>query len=258
MDSPVSLDVLAFGAHPDDVEITSGGLLVKMLRRGRRTGVVDLTRGEMGTHGDEEVRSHEAAEAAKVLGLAYRENLEIPDSAVEQTQENKLRLAAVIRQTRPELVILPHWEQRHPDHLACCRLAYDACYLAGLRKLPLDGEPHRPRKILYASYYRNDDYSFLVDISEEFEQKIEAVAAYRSQFGDLQLMRDMIKQGGASANPTQADRKDVFSPGINIFDLMYTRGRYLGQKAGVRFAEAYTVKEKILIDDPQKMPVNSI
>jgi len=258
MDDPAPLDVLAFGAHPDDVEITSGGLLVKMMRRGRRTGVIDLTRGEMGTHGDEEDRSREAAAAATVLGLVYRENLEIADSGVELTHENKLRLAAVIRLARPELVILPHWEQRHPDHLACCRLVYDACYLAGLRKLPLNGEPHRPRKIVYASYYRNDDYSFLVDISEEFEQKIEAVAAYRSQFGDLQQMRDLIKQGVAPLNTIQAGRKDVFSPGINIFDLMYTRGRYLGQKAGVRFAEAYTIKEKMLIDDPQKMPVNSI
>ena len=258
MAEAAQLDVLAIAAHPDDAEITTGGLLIKMAKRGRRTGVLDLTQGEMGTHGDEHDRAEEAAAAAKVLGLAYRGNAHIPDASVEFTQENKLKLAQVIRDTRPEMVILPHWEQRHPDHLQCSRLGYDACFLAGLKKIDLNGEPFRPRKIAYASYYRNTDISFYVDISDEFQQKMEAVAAYQSQFGQSSGLKEIIKKGLNLYDLIASKGQNVFSPGINIYDLLYTRSRYFGQKAGVMFAEAFTIKEAILVDDPQKMPVNSI
>ena len=239
-DNKYKLDVLAIAAHPDDVEITCGGLLIKMAKLGRKTGVLDLTRGETGTFGTDATRAEEAAAAAKIMGLAFRGNLSIPDSAVEYNQENKLKIAQVIRETAPELVILPHWVQRHPDHLACCRLSYDACFLSGLKKINLEGEPVRPRKIIYASYYRNSEQSFLVDITDEYEQKCQAVKAYNSQFGDPK-------------NSLQ-----VFHPGENVFDIMKIRGARLGQLAGVKQAEAYSIKENILIDDPQKMPVRSI
>jgi bacillithiol biosynthesis deacetylase BshB1 len=240
MPDVIKLDILAIAAHPDDTEITCGGLLIKMAKQKRRTGVLDLTKGETGTLGDATDRQAEAATAAKILGLSFRENLSLPDSALELKQGYKLKIAAVIRATRPELIILPHWQQRHPDHLVCSQLGYDACFLAGLKKLDLDGDPYRPRKIIYVSYFRNTDYSFLVDISDEFEQKCEAVAAYRSQFD----------------NPERS--KNVFMPGINIFDLMRTRAGALGQLVRVKYAEAYTIKEHILVDDPQKMPVPSI
>jgi len=258
MPEKVSLDVLAIAAHPDDAEITCGGLLIKMIRKGRKVGVLDLARGEMGTYGDEHDRAAEAASAAKIMGLSYRGNAEMPDAGVEFTQENKLKIAQVIRDTKPELVILPHWEQRHPDHLACSRLGYDACFLAGLAKLPLSGEPHRPRKIIYASYYRNTDHSFLVDIGEVFEQKLRAIAAYESQFGDPAWVDDVLKGSAAAETVISAGRKGVFAPGVHIFDLLYSRSRTLGQTVGVTFAEAYTIKEHMLIDDPQKMPVRSI
>jgi bacillithiol biosynthesis deacetylase BshB1 len=258
MAEAIHLDILAIAAHPDDAEITSGGLLIKMARLGRKTGVLDLTRGEMGTFGDEHTRAAEATAAAKALGLAYRSSAGMPDAAVEYTQENKLAVAAVIRETKPELVILPHWEQRHPDHLACSRLGYDACFLAGLAKLPLDGEPHRPRKIIYASYYRNADHSFMVDIGETFEQKLRAIAAYESQFGDPSWVDDVLKGHAAAGSVTASGQKSIFAPGVHIFDLLYSRSRALGQMVGVMFAEAYTIKERILIDDPQKMPVRSI
>ena len=239
-DKKYKLDVLAIAAHPDDVEITCGGLLIKMAKLGRKTGVLDLTRGEMGTFGSDQTRADEAAAAAKIMGLTYRGNLAIPDSAVEYNQQNKLKIAQVIREQAPELVILPHWVQRHPDHLACCRLGYDACFLSGLKKINLDGEPIRPRKIIYASYYRNSEQSFLVDITDEYEQKCEAVKAYDTQFGDPK-------------NSLQ-----IFHPGESVFDIMQIRGARLGQLAGVKFAEAYSIKENILIDDPQNMPVRSI
>jgi len=240
MPDNVTLDVLAIAAHPDDIEITCGGTLLKMVSMGRTTGVLDLTRGEMGTLGTQEDRDKEAEEAGRLLNLSWRGNLSLPDSAVENNQENKLKLAQVIRDKRPELVILPHWEQRHPDHLACSRLGYDACFIAGLKKAALEGEPFRPRKIVYVSYFRNNDYSFLVDITEFIEEKCEAVAAYKSQF----------------SNPVTA--KHIFQPGVDIYKLMRTRARALGQLVGVQYAEAFTIKESILIDDPQNMPVNSI
>ena len=234
------LDVLAIAAHPDDVEITSGGFMIKMAQMGRKTGVLDLAGGEMGTLGGASDRAAEAAAAGKVMGLSYRHNLGLPDAGITFDQANKLKIATIIRATRPELVLLPHWEQRHPDHLACSRLGYDACFLAGLKKLEIDGEPHRPRKVAYVSYFRNTDYSYLVDISDQYEQKCQAVEAYKSQFG----------------NPVTA--KHIFQPGLEIFDLMRTRARALGQLVGVKYAEAFTIKEHILIEDPQKMPVQSL
>ena len=252
------LDALAIAAHPDDVEITCGGLLIKMANNGRRVGVADLTRGEMGTHGDENDRDAEAAAAGKILGLTYRTNLDMPDSAVEYVQANKLRIAQVIRDTRPELVILPHWEQRHPDHLACSRLGYDACFLAGLKKIDLKGEPHRPRKIIYVSYYRNTDYSFLVDISDEFEQKIKAVAAYKSQFGSDSRVSDVNKTGLDRTDVNKSGGRDIFQPGVNMFDMLYTRHRQLGQLVTCDYAEAYTIKEQVVVNDPQNMTGRSI
>ena len=252
------LDVLAIAAHPDDVEITCGGLLIKMAKKGRTVGVLDLTRGEAGTHGDEHDRASEAAEAARIMGLTWRGNLGLTDAAVEFNQENKLKIAQVVRDCKAEMVILPHWEQRHPDHLACTRLGYDASFLAGLKKVPLEGEPNRPRKILYVSYFRNFDYSFMVDISDEMEQKCQAVSAYKSQFPTFEsrLMLDKYAPGLAPAQSD--DQRNVFSPGVNIYDLMRTRARDLGQLVKVQYAEAYTIKEHMLVDDPQKMPVASI
>lgn len=194
----------------------------------------------MGTFGSVSERNQEAAHAGEIMGLSYRNNLSLPDSSVANSQENKLKIAQIIRDTRPELVVLPHWEQRHPDHLASSMLGYDACFLAGLNKINLDGDPFRPRKIIYASYSRTATFSFLVDISEVFEQKCEAVAAYKSQF----------------ENRENAQR--IFQPGLNIYDYMSTKAKYLGQLAGVAFAESFIIKESILIDDPQKMPVASI
>ncbi len=236
----VKLDILAIAAHPDDIEITCGGFLIKMSRTGRSVGALDLTQGEMGTYGDKNDRMAEAAAAAEAMGLVYRENLRLKDSAVDVNHENKLKIAQVLRDTRPELVVLPHWSQRHPDHVACYQLGYDGCFLAGLKKADLSGEPFRPRKIIYVSYFRNTDYSFLVDISDTFEQKCAAVAAYGSQFDNAD------------------NAKRIFQPGVDIFEFMQARARQLGLLVGVQYAEAFTVKENILMDDPQKMPVSSI
>src|SRR5437660_1454434 len=166
-----SLDILAIAAHRDDVEQTCGGTLLKHAQRGLRCGILDLTRGEMGTRGSAAERARESADAAAILKVAWRAALDIPDGRVENTSENRLKVASVIRMTRPRVVILPYWQGRHPDHYTCSTLGYEACFLAGLSKLQLQQEarqlsragmvadlalldhPHRPFKIIYATLY---------------------------------------------------------------------------------------------------------
>lgn len=236
----IKLDVLAIAAHRDDVEITCGGTMIKFADIGYKTGILDLTAGEMGTKGTAEERGRDAAEAAKIMNLSYRENLNLPDAGVEVSRDNKLKIAGIIRQTRPELVILPYWVQRHPDHLSASLLGYDACYLAGLKKLQLDGEPHRPRKIVYTSSFRDIHHTFFVDITAQMSRKLDAVAAYKSQFDGSEQSHQ------------------IYKPGVDIFEFMTITAQHYGHMVGVRYAEAFVIKENILIDDPVKMPVKSI
>src|SRR5437870_6786258 len=149
------LDILAIAAHRDDVEQTCGGTLLKMASLGHSTAILDLTQGELGTRGTAADRAREAEAAAKILKVSWRQALDIPDGRVENTCENRLKIARVIREQRPRVVILPYWQGRHPDHYTCCTLGYEACFLAGLSKLQLEDEnrPHRPFKIVYATLY---------------------------------------------------------------------------------------------------------
>jgi len=240
--APMKLDVLAIAAHRDDVEITCGGTILKLVDMGKKAGVLDLTLGEMGTKGNAEDRTNEAEEAAEIMGLLFRRNLELPDSAVEVNRENKLKIARIIRDTQPELVILPFWLQRHPDHLYAMQLGYDACYLAGLKKLELDGhsEPHRPRKIIYSSSFRDVRHSFYVDITGQMDRKLKAVAAYKSQFDGTPRTRE------------------IFKPGVDIFNYMSITAMHYGHQVDVKYAEAFSIRENILVDDPSAMPVRSI
>jgi bacillithiol biosynthesis deacetylase BshB1 len=234
------LDALAIAAHRDDIEITSGGLMIKLHDLGYRTGALDLTEGEMGTRGTADDRRREAEAAAGILGLAARENLGLPDAHVQFTRENALKIVKLLRRYRPHLVILPYWEQRHPDHYHCFQLAKEACYLAGLRKLECDGEPFRPFKIIYSTYYRDVSPSFVVDISSQFERKLQAIACYQSQFD----------KSDAS--------KQIFVPGIDIYEFLKTRDRSYGMRIRKEYAEPYIVQEIIEVDDPMMMPVASI
>ncbi|MGA8272219.1 MAG: bacillithiol biosynthesis deacetylase BshB1 [Candidatus Sulfotelmatobacter sp.] len=254
-----SLDILAIAAHRDDVEQTCGGTLLKAAQRGQRTGILDLTQGEMGTRGSAEDRAREAADAATILGAGWRRALDIPDGRVENTWENRLKVANVIRETRPRVVILPYWKGRHPDHYTCSVLGYEACFLAGLSKLDSSaavpsassGEapaaagatklaPHRPFKIIYATLYYDVRPTFVVDISSQFEQKFASIMAYKSQFSD------------------QEAGKDLFPAQDEIHARVESMARYYGSLGGVTYAEPFLQKEVWLIEHLLALPVKSI
>lgn len=178
------VDLLAIVAHRDDAELLCGGTLARAAAAGHRTGILDLTLGEMGTAGSADLRGEEADAAARVLGVAARRNAGLPDAGLENTPETRLTVARFVRAFRPRVVILPYPAGRHPDHRIASQLGYDACFLAGLAKLPLEGEPHRPLKLLYSMTYREDAVkpTFVVDITDQIEVKMRAIECYDSQF----------------------------------------------------------------------------
>lgn len=247
-----SLDILAICAHRDDAEQTCGGTLLKMSQLGHRTGILDLTRGEMGTRGSADDRAREAAEAAKILKVGWREALDIPDGRVENTWENRLKVARVIRRTRPRVVILPYWQGRHPDHYTCSTLGYEACFLAGLTKLELDAKletrnskletlpHHRPFKIVYATLYFDIRPTFVVDITEQFEARLQSIFAYKSQYSD--------QQAGSGDFP----RHDEIRARVE------SMARFYGMMAGVTYGEPFLQKEVGLVEDLTLIPVKSI
>lgn len=302
-----ALDILAIAAHRDDVEQTCGGTLLKMAQRGARTGILDLTQGEMGTRGTAEERAREAAEAAKILRVSWRHALDIPDGRVENSWENRLKIARVIREQRPTVVILPYWEGRHPDHYTTSKLGYEACFLAGLAKLDVaqalgtqhtafsqgktadvgaavdanmstsvatgasaivgTGEEstveghgfsraernpeaaalaagglsaHRPFKIIYATLYYDVRPTFVVDITDQFENRFQSLIAYKSQFTDQEAGKDLF--------PAQAD----------IHARTGALARFYGMMGGVTYAEPFLQKEVGLVEDLLQIPVKSI
>src|SRR5438477_10366631 len=178
----MTLDLLAIAAHPDDVELTCGGTLLKARKQGYKTGILDLTAGEMGTRGSPEIRAKEAALAAKILQVSWRGTINVPDSDVQPSRQHTLALARVIRELRPRTVILPYWEARHPDHYHASTLGYEGCFLAGLKQLPIEGEAYRPFKILYSSSYADVRPTFVVDITAQYERRRRAILTFASQF----------------------------------------------------------------------------
>src|SRR5512144_436588 len=182
-DAP-ALDVLAIAAHPDDIEQTCGGTLIRMAETGYRCGALDLTAGDMGTRGTPEERVAESEAAAKHMMLRWRGNLRMPDARLENNIAARMTLAQKIRELQPRVVILPYWQARHPDHYRAAEMGYEACFLSGLKKLDEYTAPHRPFKILYASAYADVKPSFVVDISAQFERRMSALLSYASQYGE--------------------------------------------------------------------------
>ena len=233
-------DVLAIAAHRDDVEQTCGGTLLRMAARGLRTAILDLTRGEAGTRGTAEDRAREAAEAGRILGVGWREALDLPDGAIENTLENRRKIVRVLRELRPRVVILPYWQARHPDHAVVATLGYEACFLSGLAKVDTGREPHRPFKIVYASLYADVRPSFVVDITPFMEQRHAALMSYKSQYAN--------QQAGSA----------LFVPEEEIRERMAAEARHYGLLAGVKYGEPFVQKEVGLVDDLTLLPVQSI
>ncbi|HKS80458.1 MAG TPA: bacillithiol biosynthesis deacetylase BshB1 [Candidatus Acidoferrales bacterium] len=239
----MKLDLLAIAAHPDDVELTCGGTLIKMSQLGYKTGVLDLTHGEMGTRGTPEIRLQEAQRAGEIMGVAVRANLSLPDARLEVSEKYKLAVAAKIREWQPHTVILPYWEGRHPDHYNAAKLSYEGCFLAGLKQLSIPGEAFRPFKILYSTTYDETVRpSFAVDITAQFERRHEAILAYESQFRPKK--RD--------------DSSKVHIPLDELEDRVNLTSRHYGRMIGVKYAEPFLVREILQVDDVVKMPVRSI
>jgi N-acetylglucosamine malate deacetylase 1 len=237
----MNLDVLAIAAHRDDIELTCGGTVIKMVNEGYKVGALDLSAGESGSRGSAALRAKEAEKAARVMGLVHRENLGLPDAAIENLREYKLKIAQKIRDLRPRTVILPYWAGRHPDHYTTGQIGYEACFLAGLDKLPLQGAPCRPFKIIYASVYVPAVVpTFVVDITKHFEKKLKSILCYSSQFS------------------ADKDVQNLFPSRTDLRERVGSLARHFGLMIGVRYGEPFVTREVAEVEDIVAMPVRSI
>lgn len=236
------LDVLAMMAHPDDVELLCGGALIRSADLGERTGAVDLTRGERGTRGSATIRDREAERAADVLGLAVRLNAGLPDAGLQNTIAARRRIVELIRKLRPRIVVT-HWlEGRHPDHGAAASLVYDACFLSGLSRYEAEGERHRPLKVVHATAFREDAAppSFVVDVTEQHDRKLEALACYESQFEGLSQAGEVFPGG---------DRP--------LFEQISARMAGYGSLIRVRYGEPFRTRETLSVESLGSLKVST-
>lgn len=236
------LDLLAVVAHPDDAELLCGGALITAADAGHRTGVLDLTGGESGTAGSASLRSEESAEATRILGLAERRVAGLPDGALENTPEARLRVAAILRELRPDTLIVMWPEARHPDHRAASGLGRDAAFIAGLRKAPLEGDPFRPRKVIYALAYREHTPkpTFVVDITPVMDRKLDAIFAYGSQFEGKKGMGEVYPGGER-----------------DLREQLKVHAAYYGGLIRAGYGEPFWTAETMAVDDLVRLPVAS-
>ena len=234
-----TVDILAIAAHRDDVELTCGGTLIKAARLGRTTAVIDLTEGELGTRGSAEIRGEEASRAASVMGLSARENLGLPDGGVTNTPLTRALLAVAIRRFSPAVVIAPSMQGKHPDHAASAQLVRDACFIAGLKKVEPEVPVWRPRKVIHCMAYREDYVkpTFVVDITDAFEKKLEAVKCYSSQF-------DEAIQAG-----------EVFPNGEPLYEVIRHQAAHYGSLIRTTYGEPFYTTETMRVDDVAALEV---
>lgn len=236
------LDVLAVMAHPDDAELLCGGALIRSADLGEATGILDLTRGEAGSKGTPETRALEAARAAAVLGLVTRRNAGLPDAGLRNDEEARKVVAGFLRELRPRVVVT-HWlVGRHPDHRAAAELVHDACFLAGLRRYDVPGEPFRPFKLIHALSFREDAPrpTFVVDVSDQMERKLEALACYPSQFAGTNGMGEVYPGGDRS-----------------IEDQVRAHAAHYGSLIRAPYGEPYWTRETVLMPSLGSAPVGT-
>jgi len=226
------IDCLAFGAHPDDVELFCSGLLIKLQKQGYTTGIVDLTKGELSTNGTLKIRDAETKNASEILKISVREILGFDDGNIENTKKNRLELIKVIRKFRPDLILQPYWEDRHPDHVAASKIITDACFYSGLSKIETDQESHRPKMILYYMMHTTFTPSFIVDISEEMETKVKTINCYDSQF-----------------NHSQKKKNITYINQPEFFDSIVNRAKFYGYEIKRKFGEPYFYKGILRLDN---------
>ncbi|MFQ5550183.1 MAG: bacillithiol biosynthesis deacetylase BshB1 [Gemmatimonadales bacterium] len=236
------VDMLAVGAHPDDVDLTCGGTLAAAKDQGYGVAILDLTRGELGTRGSAGIRQAEAAKAAQILGVDERINAELPDAHVWNSDDNRRLMVGLLRSYLPRTVIAPYPVGRHPDHRESSLLVRDSCFLAGLANYPADGEIHKPEKLIYTSTYREDagKPTFVVDISAQFERKLEAIRCYQSQF-------EGVVQAG-----------ELFPTGQDLYDLVRTQNAHYGSLIRTAYGEPFLSEETVRVDDVVAMGVQSL
>ena len=237
----MSLDLLAIVAHPDDAELLCGGLLAKSAREQKRVGILDLSAGELGSAGTRETRAQEAAEASRILGLCERRCTGLPDGSLTESEETRTVVIEMIRELRPRVVVTQWPNARHPDHAAASAIAHSACFLAGLKNHPAGGNAYRPHKLIYALTYQETDVkpSFVVDITEHMETKLQAIFAYGSQFGGKTAMGDVL--GG--------DRP--------LQEQILAHHAHYGSFIRRPYGEPYWTREVVLVDDVVGMGVAS-
>jgi bacillithiol biosynthesis deacetylase BshB1 len=235
------VDILAIAAHPDDIELICGGTLIRAQMLGKTTGILDLAAGELASRGTPELRAKEAARAAKVMGVSVRENLGLPDGGIQNTPETRARVAVVIRRLQPQIVITHSLHGRHPDHPIVAQLVRDACFVAGLKKVEPKVPAHRPRKVLHALSYREDNEkpTFVVDISAAFEKKLEAIGCYESQFGEA------VQAG------------EVYPNGEPLHDLIRHHAAHYGSLIRCRYGEPFHTTETMRVDDVTTLEVST-
>jgi len=235
------VDILAIAAHPDDIELICGGTLIRAQMLGRSTGILDLAAGELASRGTPELRAKEAAKAAKVMGVSVRENLGLPDGGIQNTPETRARVAVVIRKLQPDVVITHSLHGRHPDHPIVAQLVRDACFVAGLKKVEPKIAAHRPRKVLHALSFREDNQkpTFVVDISDAFEKKLEAIGCYESQFGEA------VQAG------------EVYPNGEPLHELIRHHAAHYGSLIRCRYGEPFYTTETMRVDDVATLEVST-
>ncbi len=229
----MKLDILAIGAHPDDIELASAGTLIKLANKGYHTGIIDLTQGELGTRGNAKIRLAESQEAAKIMKVSIRKNLTLPDTAIENNKENQLRLIRLIREYKPDIILTSYWDAKHPDHIATSHLVTDACHYSGLIKIDTQQEAWRPLQIIYFHIPHYVIPSFVVDITDIYEERVKAILAYKSQFS----------QEAYPEFPSNILSSPLFLKHIE------SRIRYYGSLINTEYAEAYYIKTMMKIDD---------
>lgn len=232
----MKIDLLAIGAHPDDVELIAGGTIAKLTSRGKKVVILDLTRGEMGTRGSAEKRAEEAAKSASILGVFQRVNLDLGDGRLENSQANQIKVIEIIRHFKPTIIMTHHWNDLHPDHIAAGELLKRCMYLSGMDKFPAKGEPYRPNEVLFFMAHLTFEPSFIVDITNFFEIKMKAIKCYKSQLYDPSI----------SGRQTNISRPEFLK-------YIEARAIHYGSMISTLYGEPFFVRRAVPVDDPVEL-----